>query len=315
MFGPLWALLQGLDGYKSSEEAWIKVKFQRVNIEITNICNLQCSFCPEVVRTQSMMTQSTFKKILSEVSRYTRIVTFHLMGDPLVHPELESFLDLAHEHKLQVYFVTNGVLLKNPELLLHPAIRQVSFSLHSYADNFPEKDPTQYLTKIFDFTELAFNKRPTLFINYRLWNLESRKQCSNQNELIYQKIEERFKVTILRDWNYHLSKSQKLLNYLSLHFETEFIWPGLDLPILGTHGTCHGLKNHIGILVDGTVVPCCLDKEGKIALGNLKEHSLKDILNSPRAQSILKGFQNNQLVEDLCKRCQYIERFSGSDSF
>ena len=98
-------------------------------------------------------------------------------------------------------------------------------------------------------------------------------------------------------------------NKLYLHFDTEFIWPDLKLPILGQKGTCYGLSSHFGILADGTVVPCCLDKEAAIPLGKIQDTPILEILNSERAKSILKGFQNNKLVENLCQRCQYIERF------
>jgi len=256
-----------------------------------------------------MMDLETFQKVLAEVSKVTRLVTFHLMGEPLVHPELRKFLDLCEEKKLRVFFVTNGVLLKEPSLLLHPVIQQVSFSLHSFTDNFPGKDPGPYLKRIFDFTELAFRERPKLFINYRLWNLNSINDSLGTNEMFFEAIEKRFQVSIPRDWNYRFKKNLVLKNYLSLHFDTEFSWPGIDLPVLGESGTCYGLRSHFGVLVDGTVVPCCLDKEGQIPLGNLKNEPLEDILESPRAQAMVQGFRNRQLQEELCKRCQYIQRF------
>lgn len=255
------------------------------------------------------MELETFKKVISEVSKVTRLVTFHLMGEPLVHPELKMFLDLCEEKNLKVFFVTNGVLIKEPSLLLHQAIQQVSFSLHSFTDNFPEKDPGPYLNRIFEFTELAFGKRPTLFINYRLWNLNSKKESKKNTETFFKAIEDRFQVSIPRDWNYQFKKNLVLKNYLSLHFDTEFTWPEPHLPILGESGTCHGLRSHFGVLVDGTVVPCCLDKEGNIPLGNLTKTPLKEILSSSRAKTIVEGFRNRHLQEELCKRCQYIERF------
>jgi len=255
------------------------------------------------------MELETFKTVISQVSKVTRLVTFHLMGEPLVHPELRLFLDLCLEKHLKVFFVTNGVLMREPNLLLHPAIQQVSFSLHSYTDNFPEKDPEPYLNRIFEFTELAFKERPKLFINYRLWNLNSKKDRERKNEIFFQAIEKRFQVTIPRNWNYQFKKNLVLKNYLSLHFDTEFIWPEPELPVLGASGTCYGLRSHFGVLVDGTVVPCCLDKEGNIPLGNVTTESLQDILSSPRAKAMVQGFRNRVLQEELCKRCQYIERF------
>jgi radical SAM protein with 4Fe4S-binding SPASM domain len=116
-------------------------------------------------------------------------------------------------------------------------------------------------------------------------------------------------VTIPRDWNYQFKKNLVIKNYLSLHFDTEFTWPEPHLPIIGESGTCYGLRSHFGVLMDGTVVPCCLDKEGNIPLGNLTQESLEAILSSPRAKAMVQGFRNRQLQEELCKRCQYIERF------
>ncbi len=241
----------------------------------------------------------------------TEQVCFHLMGDPLVHPELSQLVEICHEFKVRIFFVTNGVLLreKQVELLLHPAMEQVNFSLHSFSDNFGDKDPSAYLQRIFDFTERAFAERPDLFINYRLWNLNEPRAVQPKNLRMLEAIEEHFSVSLNTDIDVRLQKSLAVQNRLFLHFDTEFTWPDLKLPVLGNSGTCYGLKSHFGILVDGTVVPCCLDKEGSIPLGNIQNQSISEILASTRAQSLLQGFRQKNLLEDLCQRCQYIERF------
>ncbi len=286
-------------------------QFRKVNIEITNICNLQCSFCPEVVRTKKMMEPELFRTVIEQVAPLTKVVCLHLMGDPLLHPKLEELIEICDEHQLKIFFVTNGVLLREKEesLLLHPAFRQVNFSLHSFADNFGDKDATEYLGRIFKYTERAFVERPNLFINYRLWNLSDPRGKLTHNRDMLERIEKRFEIKIPSEWNVREQKSFKIKNRLSLHLETEFVWPALNLPELGNVGTCHGLSAHFGILVDGTVVPCCLDKEAAIPLGKVQETPLKEILKSPRARKIQQGFRNYELTEELCKRCQYIERF------
>jgi radical SAM protein with 4Fe4S-binding SPASM domain len=286
-------------------------KFYKVNIEISNICNLQCSFCPEVIRPKNLMSVELFERVIDEVSPLTKLVTFHLMGEPLVHPNLEKLIEICHEKGVRIFFVTNGVLLreKESELLLHPAIRQVSFSLHSFRDNFAKKDIGPYLERIFSFTEKAFEKRPTLFINYRLWNLSHPQGSKPENLDILERVERYFAVEIPREIDIRSKKSVPLKQKLSLHFDVEFTWPALDLPVIGETGTCQGMSSHFGILVDGTVVPCCLDKEGNIALGNLQERTLIDILRNERAKALVTGFKKGRLVEDLCRRCNYIERF------
>ncbi len=287
------------------------MRFQKVNIEISNICNLQCSFCPEVIRSKQRMEPALFRTIIEQVAPLTEQVCFHLMGEPLVHAELEKLVEICHEHGTRIFLVSNGVLLreKQSELLLHPAFRQVNFSLHSFFDNYPDRDPSNYLERIFDYTERALRERPDLYLNYRLWNLESPLGVGAKNREMLSRIEERFSFRISPERDVRHGKSLKIQGRLYLHFDTEFTWPALELPILGEKGRCHGLSTHFGILVDGTVVPCCLDKEGKIPLGNVATKPILEILSEPKAQAILQGFRAGKLTEELCKRCQYIERF------
>lgn len=286
--------------------------FGKVNIEISNICNLQCSFCPEVIRTKKLMDLDLFSKVIDEVAPLTELVCFHLMGDPLVHPRLAEMISICENKNVKIFFVTNGVLLSrecNSQLLLSPALHQVNFSLHSFHDNFGDKDPTAYLERIFAYTERALAERPELYINFRLWNLQDPRGTGERNREMLRRVEERFQSAVPADLDVRKQKSARLKGRLYLHFDTEFIWPSLNLPVLGQRGRCHGLSSHIGILVDGTVVPCCLDKEGAIPLGKIQERSLVDILTDTRAQKILKGFREGRLTEELCQRCQYIERF------
>lgn len=286
-------------------------RFSKVHIEISNVCNLQCSFCPEVVREKKLMDPPLFRRVLEQVAPLAEQVALHLVGDPLVHPKLAELVDIAGELGSRIFFVTNGTLLREDkaELLLRPAFRQVNFSLHSFGDNFPGKDPGPYLERIFAFTERAFEERPDLYVNYRLWNLDDTRGSGEKNREILRRIEERFAWRFDREVDVRRKKNCLVKNRLFLHFDTEFTWPALDLPVLGTSGTCYGLRSHFGILADGTVVPCCLDKEGAIPLGSLVNTPLADILGGERARRMLKGFHERKLVEDLCQRCQYIERF------
>lgn len=258
------------------------------------------------------MSIEAFERLIVQAAPLTDLVCLHLMGDPLVHPQLDQFIKFCELNQVKVFLVTNGLLLRpqNLETLLSPTLHQVNFSLHSFPDNFPDKDPSSYLEKIFSWTEMAFQKRPELYVNYRLWNLDGPEGQNIINRALLTKIEERFSWSFCEQVDVRKGKSFKIKNRLYLHFDTEFTWPSLDQPLLQTRGTCYGLKSHFGILVDGTVVPCCLDKEGNIPLGNALETSLKDILSGTRAQKMRLGFDRYQLTEELCQKCQYIERFA-----
>jgi radical SAM protein with 4Fe4S-binding SPASM domain len=282
---------------------------KKVYIEISNICNLQCSFCPEVERDNKVMSYELFEKTLEEVVPITSEVALHLMGEPLNHPQILGLLALCEQKNIPVNLTTNGTLINkfSHDDLLMPIIRQINFSLHSFRSNFPSGDMGKYLNPIFNFVDRALEKRPELYINYRLWNMEH--AGVNENDEILNAVDQHYKCQINRNVDVGFRKGKRITERLSLHFDSRFEWPSLQSPFLSKQGRCHALSSHIGILADGMVVPCCLDKEALIPLGNLQEKPIKEILQTPRATAMLKGFQNGQRVEDLCQRCSFVERF------
>lgn len=288
--------------------------FERVNIEISNICNLKCSFCPAVARGKQQMSAEQFAEIALKIAPYTREVVLHLLGEPLAHPEFSEIIAAAESAKIPVNVVTNGVLLTGdrPKTLLSPGIRQVSFSLQSFAANFPDVDPRAYFRRIKHFVEQALLGRPDLYINLRFWDLTE--QTTHDNELS-QTLRALIAEELDFDWqdvrvDLRRQKGWRIRGRLYLHFDSRFTWPELGGSLRQEFGTCHALKGHIGIQADGTVVPCCLDHKGDIPLGNVFTTPIEDILSSPRATAMREGFQRGILVEDLCKTCGYIERFA-----
>lgn len=285
--------------------------FKKVYIEISNICNLQCSFCPEVERDKKIMSPQTFEKILKQVLPLTEQVCLHLMGEPLAHPDFESIMNLCEQNQAKINLTTNGILLKKHQNLLLSlnCLQQINFSLHSFRNNFPNKSMDEYLTDIFLFSQKARYSKPQMYINYRLWNQEETTILNQTNTEIIQLIEKTFNIEINQNLNLGWKKSKKIIDRIYLHFDTEFEWPSLKNKFISEKGFCHGLSTHFGIHADGTVVPCCLDKEAGVNLGNCGKDILISILQSERAKNIQKGFKNHCLVEDLCQRCPYIKRF------
>jgi radical SAM protein with 4Fe4S-binding SPASM domain len=282
--------------------------FKRVYLEISNICNVQCSFCPVPEKDKKLMDLVEFEAVLKEVSPLAEIVCLHLLGEPLAHPKFSEILDICERYNTQIDLTTNGMLIKRyaARIINSPSIRQVNFSLQAFKDNFPNRDLDPFLLPIFEFAQTAHALRPALYINFRLWNQQSN---DADNEDVFLKIESYFNVKINRNIETGAIKSKKLWNRVYLHFDSRFEWPSFSLPYLGARGRCHGAVNHIGIHADGTVVPCCLDKNGAINLGNVKEQSLHDILNSERFIKMRDGFLNGVLVESFCQHCSFIRRF------
>ena len=148
-------------------------KYKRVYLEISNICNLSCSFCPIDQRQQETMSLDHFQKIIHQVKPLTEQICLHLMGEPLAHPNFKEVLEICSENNCKIQLTTNGILLKKwSELILsHQSVVQVNISLQSYMDNFPNKEITPYLEGLYSFVESTRELRPELYINLRLWNV------------------------------------------------------------------------------------------------------------------------------------------------
>ncbi|HXH76431.1 MAG TPA: radical SAM protein [Bacteriovoracaceae bacterium] len=289
------------------------MRFLRTYIEISNICNLQCTFCPEVEREKKILSTEQFRKILKEVLPHTEQVCLHLMGEPMAHPEFPEILKICEEEGATIHLTTNGTYLGKYGFDLFfnaKCIRQINFSLHSFKDNFPGQDMRPYLYDILQFSREAMDVRPELYINYRLWNVGAPIDSQADNKEIIDHICEFFQVAINERVHVGFRKSKNIAGRVYFHFDSRFEWPNYADPIQGEQGFCHALSQHIGIHADGTVVPCCLDKEAGIPLGNVLEQSFESVLNSERLIRISEGFKNHQLTEELCQKCTFIKRFS-----
>ncbi len=288
-----------------------KLYFNRVHIEVTNICGLACSFCPPKINPTKTMQLDFFERVLNELVPYTKSLAFHVMGDPLTLSNLSSYLDLALAYGFEVELTTSGYYLhKTPmEVLFHKSVRQLNISLNSFNKNSLNLSFDDYMSAVFSVCKSKLENYPKPFINLRVWNLDEAFLEKEFNDLLLKKIENFFEIELEIDAIYKKEiKSVRLASKILLNFDSYFEWPSMS----SSHQSdapCYGLKSHIGILADGRVVPCCLDGDGIINLGNLHTSSLKEILNSSRSQNIVNGFKEAKAVEELCKKCSYKDRF------
>ncbi len=280
------------------------MKFKKIYIEITNICNMNCSFCPPTNREKTFMEKDFFNEIIRKIKGFTDYIYLHIKGEPFLHPAILSFIDIAHESNIKVNITSNGTIL-NSDILDKSNLRQINFSLHSFEEDNEEKKE-KYICDILNFSRKAQEKGK--IISLRLWNL-SDNFFDEKNKLVIKLIEDFFQVEVQLD-SFIRGKGVKLADKIYLNFEEVFQWPKLNNEYYNEKGFCYGLKSHLGILVDGTVVPCCLDDEGVINLGNIKEVvSLNDIIQKEKAQNIINSFSNRLCSEELCKHCEFKERF------
>ena len=273
--------------------------YSRVYVEITNICNMRCSFCHGHSRPAGRMTREEFSHILDQLAEHTHYIYYHLMGEPLTHPELPQFLEMAAQRGFRSVITTNGTLLKKRGAeVLSAGIHKVSISVHSFEDSDAQKH-RRYLEEVAAFAEAAAAAGTIVVL--RFWN----NGCEEEkNALALAHLRQ----LLPGDWAEN-SRGIRVRDRLFVEWGDRFQWPDKNAPVQGQQYFCYGLRDHFGILCDGTVVPCCLDSDGAIPLGNIFRENIADILAAPRAKAMVDGFSCRRATEDLCRRCGYAQRF------
>lgn len=263
--------------------------FKKIYVEITNACNLHCPFCIGNKRKLEFLSLDQFRFLLDQLYPFTHYLYFHVMGEPLLHPKINEMIDLASE-RFFVNITSNGYLVHN--IKHNQNIRQLNLSLHSFHSQ-NGKSLDQYMKDIFESVDLLSSH--STIIHYRMWT-----NCKDKDALL----------SYLED-QYHVEigdkKSVKLALNIYYGVEEEFIWPSYDNSFCDEVGSCRGTRDHIGILVDGTVVPCCLDSNGSIRLGNIYRESLSEIMESTLFKYIKKGFLENKKIHPLCQKCNFYQ--------
>lgn len=275
------------------------MRFKKIYIEITNSCNLNCSFCSKDKRKMQSLSVDEFEEIIKKIRDYTNTIYLHVKGEPLLHKNLIEFLNIAERYKININLTTNGVLIKekSDDLIKCNNLKKINFSLHS------ENNKKNYLEDIFECSEKLSQK---MTIIYRLWTLSSN-QLNEKSTKVVEQMQKYYNLSTDIVEKLYREKNKKIKENIYVDKDYEFTWPSLNGSEKSS-GFCHALKNHIAILSNGDVVPCCLDSEGIIKLGNIFKNELSEIINSERYQNLQKSFQDRKPCEKLCQKCTYKTR-------
>lgn len=267
----------------------------RCYLEITNICNLDCLFCSKTRREKRLMSLEEFNILTNRLQGEIEFLYFHLMGEPLLHPHLPQFIADAKAKGFIPVITTNGTLLSRAQSVIEAQPHKIQISLHAHEGNRRD-NLDEYINNVMQFTKKAAEQG--IIIVLRLWNEGGYNK--NNNQLI-----ELLSQHTARPWKERYD-GWRLSDNIYLEFDNMFEWPDdkrNEYP--SDEQFCYALRNQIGVLADGSVVPCCLDHDGSITLGNLFEQSLDEILASARARRLYDGFTRHKAVEPLCRRCGY----------
>lgn len=273
--------------------------YSRVYVEITNLCNRNCSFCPGTVRPGRQMSLEEFRTVAQKLRGHTKYLYYHLMGEPLTHPGLPEMIRCATALGFKSAITTNGTLLpQRGQALLDAGVYKVNISVHSFEDGSLE-DYVNYIHGCMDFADAA--SRAGVIVVLRLWNQGyDRGRNIDTQAMLHQRFPGPWKEE---------PRATRIQDRLYLEFGERFDWPDLEAEDMGSRVFCYGLRDHFGILCDGTIVPCCLDREGAIALGNAFTGDIAEALQTPRAKAIVEGFSRRKAPEELCRKCGYARRF------
>ncbi|MDE6886789.1 MAG: SPASM domain-containing protein [Helicobacteraceae bacterium] len=284
------------------------MRFKKIYIEISDICGLKCDFCNTTKGVRGEMPLALFKIATNEAKKYTNLITLHILGDPLKMKNINSYLKIAKDANLKVEITTSGVYLSDFSIFKEP-IKQVNISLDAL-NLLPNRNI--FLQRVFRLCEFKLENNLDFFINLRIQNRD-------KNGEILEIIKRRFNLSqdIKLDFT---QKRIRLAKKIILDLREIFFWQNdnkmqdsnkfLDTIHNTCHGTCYGLRSHIGILSNGDIVPCCIDVNGNLTLGNIQIDSIKNILESHKTKAMIEGFRNNLIIKDFCKNCDYRNRFS-----
>lgn len=274
-------------------------KYSRVYVEITNICNRSCSFCPGTTRDHRRMSREEFNLVAKSLVGLTDYIYFHVMGEPLTHPLLPDLIKDATAMGFKCAVTTNGTLLDSRgDDLIASGVYKVNLSVHSFESGEGEKYMS-YMESLCNFADKASANGVLTVL--RLWN---KGHDGGLNDTTLEYLENR----LSGEWKWG-TRGARIRHKLHLEYGDRFAWPDMSCDNMGECVFCYGLGDHFGILCDGRVIPCCLDREGEITLGNIFETPIREILSSERAIAIRAGFDKRIAVEELCQKCGYARRF------
>jgi len=288
----------------------MEFKFKKIYLETTNICNLNCDFCHKTKRDKKMMNLNEFKNIVDKIENKSEYLYFHLMGEPLLNKDIYEFLKYSAKKGFKNIITTNGTLLNTVDkrIFNKDILYKMNISIHSYDGNDNSITLKEYLYNTFSIIDEAIKNN--VIICYRLWNVESVREISFNNDVL-KIFKEYFDNDLIENRKgYKIGSTIYTNSLIFLEYDLRFKWPDENGDRKYDKGFCYALRDQIGILVDGSVVPCCLDADGVMTLGNINNNTLDEILSDEKIKKFYDLFSNKILPRELCKTCGFIRRFN-----
>ncbi len=271
-------------------------------LESTNHCNAACVMCPRELQTRSMgvMSMPLYEKLIKEMSAYSDEIQrlhMHNFGESLLVKNLPERIRFAKEHGIRhVYIVTNAYILneKRARQLIDAGLDEIKISFYG-----TDTESYNSVMKRLDFDVTLENVKT--FFKVRSEMKRSRPRVNIQ--LLPQAVDHES----IEKWDAMFSElidesaGDKLVKTPLLNFSDGRSYNRIDQMI---SEVCIYPWRSMVILQNGDVAPCCLDYDGKINLGSVKDQSIKEIWNGEPYRKLRKDFRNLEYADyPLCDKC------------
>ncbi len=312
----------------------------KIYFELSNICNFRCDFCPITLskRKKEYLSFELLRKGINEIvkERITDTVSFHLLGEPLLHPGIFDAVVYAKKHGLRVELTTNGSLLteKNVSKIIDSDIDQITISMqtnncdHHLARN-TEIPFNEYYQKILKAIQMMKQTSNAIEIQVSLMNTSTGKYFMVDSPLAIESKGRGFKQELsaviydiystldikisydeihrkLLKINTDSLKIIKIDKQISVFIQLFADWGNtftskkVSPAIIGY---CGILLKNIAVLSNGEVTICCVDYDGETSLGNLRTDSLMSLLTSEKVKTLQDGLRKWRFIHPQCQRC------------
>jgi MoaA/NifB/PqqE/SkfB family radical SAM enzyme len=268
-------------------------------IDITRLCNLRCIMCPQsrgLRPRPAKMPLDRFQQILDDICENRPLIKLYLSGEPLLHEGLFDMIEYAHGKNCQTAIHTNATLFTEAlsERILSSSLTFLSFSFDGCTAEVYER-----LRPPAKFEQVGANIRRFLDLRRR----SGRGPYANV-EIIRMRDTEDFLKSFAEEWKACGVEEVSVVDYMT--------WLGTvpdrrdgKAAIFSGYTPCAAPFQHGCILSDGTVVPCCLDVDGRMPLGNVTEQPFREIwvgnaYRQLRLQMLTGGLGTGSICDACC---------------
>ncbi len=319
----------------------IKLPVNRLHMELTNVCDFSCEFCPDskMKRQRGFMNVEMAKAIIDDVSKtgIAKLVVFHVMGEPTLHPNLVDIAEYANSKSVDVCITTNGGNMKKDlfNALIKANVKNIILSLQTPDENtfslrgakgLSFQEYAEHITSIARIfinnghkTELTINFLSSPLRKLIIPIAKEFNIADTSKKLRYHL--KTWADRILKSTNLerHSSGIQKQINRarcfkentvvisdrLSFHTRIVGDWAThFDQKVVeAKFGYCPGIQENFGILWNGDYTFCCTDHNGMTSTHNYSDTSLHDYLKHELVQNTVKGFERYRVLHPYCKQC------------